>query len=175
MTEAVEYLDVTLVDTVHRSRRFFNDNDKTVTEQERRDEIPEDLMSKLENYLGDGQARVTVSGALSSSHEFHKAESFVSISVSCHNDLDNIRDVHDLVRPHVAELVHADHDEMSLLRDKILPVGKKLHTDLDGPTKVASPPKSKAAPKGLPPAKVAAPPKSNLKTRKGVKRPSFTR
>jgi len=173
MTESVEFLDVSMVDTVHRSRKFINDNDKSVLEQERRDEIPEGLMSDLSSYLGDGQARVTVSGALSSSHEYHKAEAFVSISVSCNNDMQDVQAVHDLVRPHVHELVHQDHGEMSLLRDTILPVGKKLHTE--SMAVVATPPRAKPAPTGLPPAKTSGPPKPGLKTRKGVNRPTFKR
>ena len=132
-------------------------------------------MSQLEPYIGDGQGRLTVSGSLSSNHEYHKAEAFVSISVSCNNDLDDVRQVHDIVRPYVQELVHEDHQEMSLLRDTILPPDKRVHGQ------ETSPPVTKQVPTGLPPVKekgkVGRPPKRGSKiTAKGGKpKPSLKR
>lgn len=142
------YVDNTMLDRTQRRRSFYNDNDHTVTSEERRDEIPEDLMEDLSPYVGDAKARITVSGSLSSSHEFHKAEAFVSVAVVVNNDLDDVDAVHGILRPYVQALCLEDHDAMSLLRDEILPVNLRRH----GP------------PKGLPPAvdgKVAQPPKKS--------------
>jgi len=165
---AVEYVDASMLDGVRRRRSMHNDNDHSITEQERSDGIPEELMSKLETYIGDGSARVTVSGELASSHEFHKASAFVSISVTCNNDLDDIETVHNLVRPVVQELAHKDHEDMSRLRDTILPKNKKKHsnpTGLPGEEKLTKPP-----------AKMPAGRSSKVITKnKGIKKPSFRR
>jgi hypothetical protein len=144
---------------------MYNDRDGSTTEQDRRDEIPEELMSELEAYTGDGQARVTVSGELASNHHYHKASAFVSISVTCNNNLEDVEAVHNLVRPHVQGLVHKDHAEMSLLRDTLLPSNERKHKE----------------PTGLPgeaPSEVKRPPKRTSKVstkNKGVKKPSFRR
>jgi len=160
----IDAVDEGMCSRVQRSRSFFNDTDKTLSSEAREDHVSEDLMSQIEPYIGDGLGRLTVSGAMSSSHEYHKAESFVSISVACNNDMDSIRQVHDIVRPQVHELINEDHQEMSLLRDTVLPPEKRLHGS------AASPPIQKPAPKGLPPAKVGKPPQrgSTVKA-KGVK------
>jgi hypothetical protein len=147
MAECVgDFVDLSLLDKVQRQRRFINDINGEVTEQEKRDDLPEDLMSELEKYIGDGQARLTVSGSLSSSHEYHKAEAFVSISVACNNNMNDVEAVHDIVRPCVQDLVQKDHFEMSLLRDTVLPESQRLHSDVTAMVpasegKVASPPK----------------------------------
>lgn len=150
-------VDVSLCDRMQRSRKFHNDKDKTVLEQTREDEPPEELMSQLEPYVGDARARLTVSGALSSSVEYHKAEAFVSVSVSCNNDMDDVQQVHDFLRPYVQGLIDEDHREMSLIRDTVLSPQHRVHGQ------ETSPPIQKAAPKGLPPAvskgKVGRPPK----------------
>ena len=121
-------------------------------------------MSELETYVGDGMARVTVSGALSSSHHYHKAEAFVSVSVTCNNNLEDVAAVHNMLRPKVQNLVSQDHDEMSLLRDTLLPENEKKHT----------------APSGLPSAKKVAKPPAKRASKvttgnKGVVKPNFRR
>ena len=102
---------------------------------------------------------------MSSSHEYHKAEAFVSISVTCNNNMDDVGAVHELLRPRVQELVHEDHDHMSQLRDTLPSLATQLHV----------------TPKGLPAAtksegKVSKPPRSSkIKTKTGSKKPSFKR
>lgn len=172
MTEQTvgQFADVSLVDRVYRQRRFHNDEDATVVEHERRDEIPEEIMEQIEPFVGDGNAHLTVSGSLSSSHKFHKAESFVSVSVTCNNSLDDIHKVHDIVRPFVQTLTLQDHDEMSLLRDQILPESDRRHSpeELKGPAVVAE---SKP--------KIATPPQRTATVapgvRVGVAKPTFKR
>jgi hypothetical protein len=144
------YADVSMEGHVLRNRRLHNDTDGTVTEQECRSEIPEEVMSQLDPFVGDGNAHLTVSGALSSSQSFHKAEAFVSVSVTCNNNLDDVRQVHNLIRPFVQTLVLEDHNEMSVLRDQILPEEKRLHNE-KGPSiaaeaqiKVSTPPQRSA-------------------------------
>jgi hypothetical protein len=170
-SEQVDYVDESLLDRVHRSRSFTNGDDGVVETQERRDELPEELMSQLENHIGDGLARVTVSGELSSSHEYHGAKSFVSISVSCNNDMGDVAEVHDILRPTVQDMCRADHEEMSLLRDEILPRGKKLHGGKTQSSTVSKRPPQKKAPGKQPGSsrgyKVSVP--------KGVKKPTFRR
>jgi len=153
---AVDLLDLSLVDCVRRRRHFYNDNTGQMLEQELREEL-EDLMTDLEQHIGDGQARLTVSGELSSSKEFHKAGAFVSISVTCNNHLDDIQAVHDIVRPHVESLVKEDHDAMSDKREEILSPPAKS----PGPGKTGSPPSKRS---------------SKVVAKKGAsKKPSFRR
>lgn len=166
MTEpVVEFVDVSLVDRVHRRRSIYNDLTKEITEQVRDDEIPEDLMSEIEPYIGDGLGRVIVSAGLKSSHDFWGADAFVSISLTCNNNLDDATAMSRIVKTRVHELVEKDYHAMSLLRDELLPAHvKKLH----------------GAPKGLPSGeKMASPPKrsSKVTTKKkgGPKKPSFGR
>lgn len=146
-----EHADVGMVDRVYRRRQFHNDEDASIETHQRQDEIPEEIMEQLDPYVGDGNAHLTVSGSLSSSHEYHKAESFVSVSVTCNNNLDDIQAAHKIVRPFVHELVLEDHNAMSLLRDEILPSDKRLHgNEPKGPaivagTKVATPPQRSAS------------------------------
>ncbi len=172
MTEPVpiDAVDAGLCDRVYRSRRFHNDTDKTILEQTREGEPSEELMSQLEPYIGDGLGRLTVSGALSSNVEYHKAEAFVSVSVACNNNMDDIQQVHDIIRPFVQELIHADHQEMSFVRDTVLPSEHRVHGQ------ETSPPIQRPAPKGLPPAqpeaaKVGRPPRRGSKVTPGGKKP----
>jgi acyl-CoA reductase-like NAD-dependent aldehyde dehydrogenase len=118
-----------------------------------------------------------VSGSISSNHEFHKAEAFVSVSVTCNNNMDDVMNVHALVQPFVKDLVRVDHDEMSLLRDEVLPEGKKLHA-------AAFEPKGKAVaipPTIRPPAVPGAPSPSAMQrgatvtVKKPAPKPAFER
>ena len=167
-----EFVDVTMVDKIRRERKFHNRDDGMVDTQDRQDPIPEDMMAQLEDYRGDGRAHVTVSGSVSSNHEFHKAEAFVSISVTCNNNMDDIMNVHALVQPVVKAMVDEDHNEMSLLRDEILPEGKKLRP-------VQQEPKGNALPLTNRPPAVPSPsaqPRGASVTVKGrAPKPSFER
>lgn len=174
MTEWVltDAVDVSLCDRTYRSRKYHNDIDKTVLDQTREGEPPEELMSQLEPYVGDARARLTVSGALSSNVEYHKAEAFVSVSVSCNNDMDDVQQVHDFLRPYVQGLIDEDHREMSLIRDTVLPPEHRVHGN------EISPPVRKATPKGegysqVRPevAKVGKPPRRGAKVTPGGKKP----
>jgi low affinity Fe/Cu permease len=174
-----EYVDQSLRDRVYQRRSFYNDNDKTTLEQERYDEIPEEIMSRLENHIGDGLARVTVAGDLGSSVSYHSAKAFVSVSVTCNNDLDDVAAVHDTLRPFVQNLCHDDHEEMAAIRDSIIRDGvanpRRATQELEAKGPVRQPPK-RGGPK-----KSVAPKKGGLKrggrtvTPKGVKKPSFRR
>lgn len=156
----IDAVDVDMCNRIKRSRRFSDDSDKTLTTQEREDFLPEDLMSKLEPFIGDAEGRITVSGALSSSHEFCKAEAFVSISVACNNNMDDILQVHEILKPTVQGLVFDDHLEMSHLRDNVLPPDRRLHLDVSSPEKETR----------TPPKKQGAPPKRTAKVTSGGKK-----
>ena len=152
------YVDNTAMDFVQRRRSFYNDNDFTVTTEERRDGIPENLMEDLGPYVGDGKARITVSSSMSSNHEFHKAEAFVSVAVVVNNDLEDITSVHHIIKPFVDELLREDHQAVSIMRDEVLPPEKRLH----GPPKGLPPPVSEDT--------VATPPKKS-----SIRRPSVAK
>ena len=82
--------------------------------------------------------------------------------------MDDVTAVHNLVRPHVQKLVHDDHEEMSLLRDTLLPSNLQKHRQPTG------------LPSGGSKASEAAPPKppkrsTKVQPKQGVKKPSFRR
>lgn len=174
MTEqaAGEFADVSLLDKLYRRRHFYNDYDRTTFTQERQDEVPEEIMSQIEPLIGDGNGHITVSGALGSSHEFHKAEAFVSVSITCNNDLEDIRKVHDIMRPHIQAMILEDHNEMSLLRDQILPPEKRKHED---PFNEKGPAIAAQSMVGAP--KIAAPPprSASVTVKTGGLKPKFGR
>lgn len=169
--------DQVIVDKVVRRRSARNDHTNETIDQEREDDIPEELMTKLEDHVGDGGAKITIGGSLGSTRDYHKAECFVSISVSCNNDMDDVDAVHGIVLPYIHKYAEEDLEEMSKLRDPWLEPQRRLHERRTG-----KPPK-KDAPTSLPPAEreksaVKKPPKrsSSIKTKnKGVKMPSFRR
>ena len=165
--EFVTY-DVSLVDRVSRHRGWELRNKGKARDQSRHTQLPEDLMSDLEQYIGDGKARVTVSSALAHSKEFgNKAEAFVSISVTCNNDLEDVDQVHALLHPKVEELVNEDLEDMKVDRDRHLSgvrTAKRTAKKAGASSKrVASPPKKTGATKAKP------------KTGKGPRRPNFRR
>lgn len=154
------------IDRVKRKRTLFNDHTKETIEQAKEDDLPEELMGELEQHVGDGEAQLTVSGSLGSSRQFHKAEAFVSIGVSCNNDLADIEAAHDIVLPYVKKLLAADLLEMSKLRDPWLEPKDRLHTK--APVgKAAEPAESEGV--------VKDPPRrsSQIKLGPGAKKPIF--
>ena len=158
---------------VLRHRSLYNDNDGTTLEQEQSYDIPEEIMDQIEDYMGDGLARVIVSADLGSSVSYHSAKAFVSISVPCNNDMGSISAVHDVLRPNVQQLCHQDHEEMAVIRDSIIRDGvtnpRRATQELEAKGPVRQPPKR------------GGPKKGGLKrggqtvTPKGVKKPSFRR
>jgi len=162
----VEYVSELL--SVNHKRSLYNDNDRTTLEQERQDELSEEIMAKIEEYMGDGTARVTVSADLGSSVSYHSAKAFVSISVPCNNDMDSIYAVHEILRPHVQGLCGEDHEAMAAMRDGLI---NPTRAPAETKSQVRQPPKrgGSQGPKG--PAKRGG----KTVTPKGVKKPSFRR
>lgn len=162
-----EYVDES--PQVLRHRSLYNDYDKTTLEQEQSYDIPEEIMAQIEDYLGDGTARVTVSADLGSSVSFHSAKAFVSVSVPCNNDIDSISMVHDILRPFVQQLTEDDHGEMAARRDGLIGTGGSPTPE--PAAQVRQPPKrgGSSGPKG--------PSKRGGKTitPKGVKKPNYRR
>lgn len=119
--EPTTLLGVGLIDRVSRHRAWEVDDGprKDQTRQHPLSEIlPEDLMDKLTELAGDTKGKVTVGASLANSKEFgNKAEAFVSFSVTCDNNLATMQEVHDLVQPHVRDLVNRDLRDMMVDRD----------------------------------------------------------
>lgn len=112
----MNYEDPTLNHLVTCQKRLYKDSE--VTEHESIQPIPEELVEQIESCIGDGQARVTVSGTLSSNVDYHKAEAFVSISIPCNSNLEDIGKAHDIVRAFVGKLLQEDLEDMKRLRDQ---------------------------------------------------------
>jgi hypothetical protein len=111
----VLYEDPTLEHLVTSARRIYKNG--RVEEETSSDPIPEELVEQLEPFIGDGESRIIVSGTLSSTVDYQKAEAFVSVSVPCGTSLDHIRKAHDIVRAFVNDLLIEDLETMKGLRD----------------------------------------------------------
>lgn len=109
------YEDPILEHLVTSIRRLYKDG--RTDEQTSSEPLPEELVEQLEPLIGDGESRITVSGTLSSTQDYQKAEAFVSVSVPCGSNLDNIRKTHDLVRGFINELLLEDIETMKKLRE----------------------------------------------------------
>ena len=107
----MEIKDIGLFDKVHLSREARPKDGAGVCESA--DEfianiLPEDIMEKLDQYIGDGNASVTVGGDLTRSEDYgNKAGAFVSVTIRCNNGVEEVRAVHDIIRgwiePQIAE------------------------------------------------------------------------
>jgi hypothetical protein len=74
-------------------------------------------MEEIAPHVGDAGARLTVGGTLSSNVDYHKAEAFVSVTVPCNNNLEDVQKAHDIVRGFIGTLLLDDIDYMKRLRD----------------------------------------------------------
>lgn len=119
--------------------------------------IPEELMSALDQYSGDGRGRVSVGGELATNTNFgFKAGASVFISVTCHNDVEVCEKVHDLVQPVVQRLVEASHAKMANIRADLAdqlsdkPSARLQDSTKPEPKKISGPPKGKPSPRTKP-------------------------
>lgn len=116
----VELQDVTLTEQVTRRRHIVTK--EGTTEEEAQEPLPEEIMTKLDEFTGDSKGRVTVGVDFASSIEFGmKAGAFVSIGVSCDSSEEAIEGTHGIIYPLAKKLALEDHAEMSALRDSMLP------------------------------------------------------
>lgn len=100
-----------------------------IHELSRQDGLPEDVMSVLEPYVGDGKASVTVGAELASSVEFgYKAQAFVSMTATCNNNLDDMAAVAGILKTATHRLVQSDHEEIGAIRDQMLPSNRNAAT-----------------------------------------------
>lgn len=125
--EVTEYLEIGQVDRVYRFRGWETEDGEdgnafvTKRNQSRNDILPEDLMAKLEEHLGDALAKVTVGGELGHSKEYGcRAKAFVSISVHCNSDEQTIAAVKGLLQEKVRDYVNGDIVEMMEDRDRYM-------------------------------------------------------
>src|SRR6185369_1561802 len=120
--EALDYVDVGLLDHVQRYRRWVIEGDdgrRLTRHQQQRNPLPEELMSALAPYIGDGLGKVTVGAELAHSKDYGcKAQAFVSISVTCNNTLEDATAVHDILHQNVRALVNEDLVAMIQDRDE---------------------------------------------------------
>jgi hypothetical protein len=142
-------------------------------EEEGQQPIPEEIMNKLEPYVGDGLARFSVGNELGSSVAFgFKAQAMVNATVTCNNDTDTLVAVNDILYPVVEELVVRNHERMSALRDQMLPDPKDR---LNLSTEFEAEPQAPARPvKSGPPAKAMAKPAAQTLVKKPVPGPKPT-
>ncbi len=153
----IVYRDVSMKDCV---KLFLSTetNDGRTTHDCVIESIPEELMSALDQYSGDGRGRVSVGGELATNTNFgFKASASVFISVTCHNDLEVCESVHDLVRPVVQRLVEASHAKMANIRADLAdqlsdkPAARLPESGKPESKSVAGPPKGKPLPRAKKP------------------------
>jgi len=123
--EQIELKDVGMLERVSRERYVTSKDEGDYHRQQSvtyvRDTLPEEIMSKIEEHVGDGEGSVVVSAELATSVDFGcKAGAFVSIKLACNNTVDDALAVHDIIQPLVAEAVEEDYKHMEHLRDRIL-------------------------------------------------------
>jgi len=159
-----EVFDVGMLDCVvrHRSWNIDLGSTRATRNQHLHTSIPENIMSALEEHLGDGLAKVTVGCELAHNKEFGcKAQSFVSVSVTCGNNEHDINAVHGIVQSLARQLTNTDLEAMKLDRDAHM-------TGSATTARVSSPPGGR----------VSSPPKAQgpaLTAKAEVNRPSFRR
>lgn len=112
-----EVIDVGLTNHVKRSR-YAVKNDQPLEDASCQEDIPEDVMAKIEEYLGDGLATVSVSADLGESDYGNKSGCIVSVRVTCGNNDSDILSTHRVVKALVQKLVSEDFDEMQKLLQK---------------------------------------------------------
>lgn len=134
------------------------------------DVLPEEVMSAIEPYIGDGAGRVSIGAELSQSKDFQGAKAFVNISVSCNNDIDSCVAVHDIVQPIVRQLVNQDVQMMAEDRDAYHAQAPAQAAPEPGRVSPGPPAGSRPPVSPRPPATSATPPKTITPTR-----PSFRR
>lgn len=116
----LSYSSTHLTDLTTRRCQWTNEDGRKRYRQRQQpiaDVLPEETMSAIEQYIGDGGGRVSIGAELSNNENFKGAKSFVNISVTCNNDIDSCLAVHDLVQPVVRQLVNQDLQMMLEDRD----------------------------------------------------------
>lgn len=161
--ETTDYVDVELRDHVRRNMSV-EDPEGVIHNQEivgfLSEELEEGIMSKLQEHLGDGEAKVVVGADLALSDYGNKAGAFCSVSVACNNNLEDIQAVHDIIHPYVRQQVEQDLLEVEAIRARVMGGAK------EAPVKTAKPATAKA--KKRPQAG-----KAPKKGRTSLKKPSF--
>jgi hypothetical protein len=167
MSEKQEVVDVELTAFIHQSRAATSGIEQIANEWAR-DNLEERFMAKLDEFAGDGEAAVTVSGALAHNDFGNKAEAFVAVKVPCGATTDNILGAHGVAREIVESLVRENLDRMEAI------LGIPLTGGGDATAKVAEP----AVPAEQPAKKAVAKKKITIKKgakKTGPKPPNFQR
>lgn len=83
--------------------------------------ISEEIMDKIGQFTGQGDAKLTVGATLGSNIEYgFSAQSFVSVTIVCGSSEEDIQGSYDVVQPYVQELCMQNHDRLSETREGML-------------------------------------------------------
>ena len=121
----------------------------------------------LSECVGDGLAKVTVSGDMAVNDFGTKAGAFVSVNVTCGNSEEEISMAHDVARDMVHKLLQEDIEDMEALLDSRLNKGKEPEVKASKVSQAPKPSPRKST------KQVKA--KKSDTSRPKVKRPSFRR
>jgi hypothetical protein len=164
----VEYFDPSGDDKVFRSV-FAVRGDDVLMDANRYDKIPEEFMERLNECLGDGQAKVTVGGDLALNDYGNKAGAFVSITVTCGNSEEELEAAHGIASEMKEDFLRHDLSQMeAMLGEK--QGGKTEKQQSAAPAKAREPAKQARPAARGPGRRPAAKPSS-----KAASRPSFQR
>jgi len=165
-----EVVDLELTSFIHQSRQATSAGD-TVINEWARGPVEEEYMAKMDEFMGDGTATVTVSGALAHNDFGNKAEAFVSVRLPCGATMEAVMGAHEIARGIVEEKCRENLDRMEEILGVPLSAsggeaGKVAAPSVETklPTKATTPPKRKITIK-----------KPGKKTPAGPKPPSFER
>ena len=168
MSGALDVIDVEWEDKVQRSREAVVDNVIVVNESTETF-IPEEYVAPLAECLGDGLARISVSGDLAVNDYGTKAGSHVTVSVTCGNNEEDIEKAHSIARTIMEKCVAEDVNRMEAMLNQR--ISKKTSTPTTAPASRPSPTTTAAAP-----TKAAARPSMKPTTiPKRVGKPTFQR
>lgn len=143
MSEKQEVVDLELTAFVHQSRKATAGSE-VLADEWAREHVEERYMAKLDEFAGDGEASVTVSGSLAHNDYGNKAESFVSVKLPCGATMDNVLGAHGIAREIVETLVRENLGRMEQILG--IPLGDRSEGGVITEPAVAVPAEPTAAP-----------------------------
>ena len=119
MAEPIEFVDVADLDRVYRRVTAIHDQE-VLMDASRDQPIPEEYMTRLADFLDDGQSSVTVGGEVATNDFGNKASAYVSVRVACGTNEACIHGAHAIACEIKETLLTQDYDAMeAMLEDKL--------------------------------------------------------
>ena len=145
MTDIGEVADLSMAEKFTRQKYVTDESGEDLFFDEKTgwsyEILPEEIMDRLSEFVGDGLNKVTVGAELGVSDYGNKGGAWFSVSVVCDSNPEVIDPVHAILKDYVHQQVELDADEMAALRDKLCgtppaqtPVAEKAPVPVKGRT-----------------------------------------